>query len=239
MKYFIKTFLPVLLLAGGLHALECPPPEAFTVFETAPAPGPRITPYLRYQVETAWRQDELRKVRLAAITDESDFYSFQRELRNSLLENMGGLPGRKTPLNPRITGKIQMEGYRIEKLIFESLPGYHVSANLYVPDGRTSPGPAILVSLGHSPIAKTHPVYQSICARLAKRGYVVITWDPVGQGERSQFWDEKNGRSRYNRVCGEHAVAGNLAYLAGASLVRWMVWDGIRAHDYLLTRPEV
>jgi len=61
----------------------------------------------------------------------------------------------------------------------------------------------------------------------------------VGQGERSQFWDSAKGRSRYNLVCGEHAVLGNLATIAGASLVRWMVWDGMRAVDYLLTRPEV
>jgi pimeloyl-ACP methyl ester carboxylesterase len=68
---------------------------------------------------------------------------------------------------------------------------------------------------------------------------VVIAWDPVGQGERSQFWDAKAGNSRYNLVCAEHAVLGNLAYLAGANLARWEVWDGMRAVDYLLTRPDV
>src|SRR5438034_10008740 len=47
------------------------------------------------------------------------------------------------------------------------------------------------------------------------------------------------GRSRYSLVCGEHAVLGNLAELAGFTLARWMTWDGIRAFDYLLTRPEV
>jgi acetyl esterase/lipase len=47
------------------------------------------------------------------------------------------------------------------------------------------------------------------------------------------------GRSRYSLVCGEHAVLGNLAVLAGASLLRWEVWDGMRAVDYLLTRSEV
>jgi pimeloyl-ACP methyl ester carboxylesterase len=71
------------------------------------------------------------------------------------------------------------------------------------------------------------------------RGYFVICWDPVGQGERSQFWDAKNHKSRYNLICAEHAVMGNLAYLAGTNLARWEIWDGIRAVDYLLTRPEV
>ena len=68
---------------------------------------------------------------------------------------------------------------------------------------------------------------------------MVISWDPVGQGERSQFWDAKAGKSRYNRICAEHAVLGNLAYLAGTNLARWEIWDGLRAFDYLLTRPEV
>jgi hypothetical protein len=67
----------------------------------------------------------------------------------------------------------------------------------------------------------------------------VISWDPVGQGERSQYWDAARGRSRYNLVCGEHAVLGNLACVAGTTLDRYMVWDGMRALDYLLTRPDV
>ena len=67
----------------------------------------------------------------------------------------------------------------------------------------------------------------------------MICWDPVGQGERSQFWDAKAGKSRYNLICAEHAVMGNLAYLAGTNLARWEIWDGIRAVDYLLTRPDV
>jgi pimeloyl-ACP methyl ester carboxylesterase len=72
-----------------------------------------------------------------------------------------------------------------------------------------------------------------------QRGYVVLAWDPVGQGERSQFWDSKAGKSRYNLICAEHAVLGNLAYLAGTNLARWEIWDGLRAFDYLLTLPEV
>ena len=66
--------------------------------------------------------------------------------------------------------------------------------------------------------------------------YAGIPW---AQAERSQFWDEDAGKSRYNLVCGEHAVLGNLAYLAGANLIRWQTWDGIRAIDYLLTRADV
>ena len=213
--------------------------DIFTVVKKPPQPGKRITPFLRYQVEMGWRQDELRKARLRAVRDETELLELQRELRRDLLEDIGGLPEEKTPLNPVITGTLQLEGYRIEKLIFESLPGFKVTALVYVPDGLKKPAPAVIVTCGHSPLAKAFRNYQQISGRLAKRGYVVLCLDPIGQGERSQCWDAGRGESRYNLVCGEHAIIGDLAYIAGASLTRWMVWDGIRAVDYLLTRPEV
>ena len=130
-----------------------------------------------------------------------------------------------------------MDGFQIEKLIFESLPGVYVTALVYVPEDGNKTHPGILVPVGHATNGKIH--YQALCQRLVKRGYVVICWDPPGQGERSQFWDAKAGKSRYNLICAEHAVLGNLAYLAGTNLARWEVWDGIRAVDYLLTRPDV
>src|SRR5262249_5189318 len=130
-----------------------------------------------------------------------------------------------------------MGGFHIEKLIYESLPGIYVTALLYVPDDGIRKHPAILVPSGHAANGKVY--YQAICQRLVQRGYVVICWDPVGQGERSQFWDATAKKSRYNLICAEHAVLGNLAYLSGTNLARWEVWDGIRAVDYLLMRPEV
>jgi dienelactone hydrolase len=74
---------------------------------------------------------------------------------------------------------------------------------------------------------------------LVRRGYVVLTYDPVGQGERSQFWDAAKKQSRFNLVCGEHAVLGNPLYLLGTNLARYRVWDGVRALDYLASRPDV
>src|SRR5207248_3951355 len=150
---------------------------------------------------------------------------------------IGGLPDVNTDLRPRVTGRIQMDGFTIEKLIFQSLPGVYVTALVYLPDDHSKKHPAVLVPAGHAADGKFH--YQALSQRLAERGYVVISWDPVGQGERSQFWDPKAQKSRYNLICAEHAVMGNLAYLAGANLARWEIWDGIRALDYLLARPEV
>jgi cephalosporin-C deacetylase-like acetyl esterase len=230
------------VLAGAiavcaLAADDSPPPEAFRVREQPLSPGPRITPFLQYQAEQAWREDTDRQRAWDGIHNERELLRTQDQLRGKLLQMIGGLPTAKTDLQARVTGRIEMDGFSVEKLIFQSLPGVYVTALLYVPADHSKKHPAVLVPAGHAADGKFH--YQSLSQRLVGRGYVVISWDPVGQGERSQFWDLAAGKSRYNLVCGEHAAMGNLAYLAGANLARWEIWDGIRAVDYLLTRPEV
>jgi pimeloyl-ACP methyl ester carboxylesterase len=225
-------------LATATRAADEPfTPQAFQVFEQTLPIGPRITPYLRYQTEQAWKQDDERRAAWTAIRDEKDLLHVQDEVRQKVLQMIGGLPSEKTDLHPHITGKIEMDGFSIEKLIFESLPGVYVSALVYVPNDHARKSPAVLLPAGHASNGKIY--YQEVSQRLAKRGYVVLAWDPVGQGERSQFWDAQAAKSRYNLICAEHAVMGNLAYLAGANLARWEIWDGIRAVDYLFTRPEV
>jgi len=216
---------------------DSPPAQAFFVREQPLPPGPRITPFLQYQAEQAWSEDDDRLRVWDAIRNERELLKTQGELRQKLLQMIGGLPEVKTDLHPRVTGRIQMDGFTIEKLIFQSLPGVYVTAIVYVPDDHSKKHPAVLVPAGHAADGKFH--YQAFSQRLVGRGYLVISWDPIGQGERSQFWDATKGKSRYNLICGEHAVMGNLAYLAGANLARWEIWDGIRAVDYLLTRPEV
>jgi dienelactone hydrolase len=234
----MRASLAVLLFATIVSAAEAPPPEAFRVLAEEPA-GPRVTPFLQYQLDRAWRQDDKRLAAFAALRSEAELLAKQKAMRAALLDLIGGLPSFRTPLNPRITGSVPMSGYRIEKVIFESQPGLHVTALLYVPDGPVARRPAVLLPCGHAPDGKSFKNYQEIAGQLVARGYVVLSWDPVGQGERSQFWDAAKQASRYNLVCGEHAVLGSLACLAGSTLNRHEVWDGMRAVDYLLTRPEV
>jgi pimeloyl-ACP methyl ester carboxylesterase len=235
-----RAFWTILLAAAtaalAAGAEDPPPKDAFRVLSEPPA-GPRVTPFLHYQLDLAWRLDENRRAAWEALRSENDLAKLQEAVRRKLLDMIGGLPAEKTDLHARITGKIQMDGYSIEKLIFESLPGVYVTALVYAPDDRSERHPAVLVPAGHAPNGKVH--YQGLSQRLVHRGYLVIAWDPIGQGERSQFWDPVAKRSRYNLICGEHAVMGNLAYLAGANLARWEVWDGMRAVDYLLTRADV
>ena len=137
------------------------------------------------------------------------------------------------------TGTIEAGDHVIEKLVFESFPGYFVPALLYKPKKVTAPVPAVLSPCGHSPRERQPLEYQILHVNLARRGYVVLTYDPVGQGERSQFWDDAKKRSRFNLSCGEHAVLGNPLYLLGTSLARYRIWDGMRAIDYLTSLPEV
>src|SRR6266550_6285982 len=225
------------LWTANAFAANGPPAEAFRVLAPAGKEVPVISPYLKYQTEMAWEEDDQRVKSWSAIRTEPDLLRVQRELEKHLLAMLGGLPGERTPLHPQITGKIQMNGFHIEKLIFESLPGVYVSALVYVPEDGIKQHPAVLVPVGHAANGKVR--YQALCQRLVQRGYVVICWDAVGQGERSQFWDAKAARSRYNLICAEHAVVGNLAFLANTNLARWEIWDGMRALDYLLMRPEV
>lgn len=236
MKRRLVAILSLFCAAAAVAADEAPRPENFQVLPQTSILAPAITPYLNYQVNIAWEQDNVRRKHFEQIRNENELFRVQQELREKLLVMLGGLPSVRTSLRPQITGRIQMDGFHIEKVIYESLPKIYVTALLYVPDdGKKHPG--ILVPCGHSPAGKAY--YQALAQRLVKSGYVVISWDTVGQGERSQFWDAKQKKSRYNLICAEHAVMGNLAYLAGTNLARWEVWDGIRAVDYLLTRPEV
>ena len=236
-RIVLLAILSLFCAAAAAAADEAPRPENFQVLPQTSTLAPAITPYLNYQVNIAWQQDDVRRKRFEQIRDENELLRVQRELREKLLAMLGGLPSVKTPLRPQITGRIQMDGFHIEKVIYRKPAQNLCDCSLfYVPDdGKKHPG--ILVPCGHSPAGKAY--YQALAQRLVKSGYIVISWDSVGQGERSQFWDARQKKSRYNLICAEHAVMGNLAYLAGTNLARWEVWDGIRAVDYLLTRPEI
>jgi len=160
-------------------------------------------------------------------------------IRERMTALIGGLPEVKTPLNERTISTFERPGYRVEKVVFESLPGFRVTANLYVPTTGQGPFPAVLGTAGHSDNGKAHEVYQAMWISLARRGYVVLAYDPPGQGERLEYFDPELGRSRIGAGVREHNAAGMQALLTGAPIARYFIWDGIRAFDYLLTRREV
>ncbi|MHC4332136.1 MAG: alpha/beta hydrolase family protein, partial [Planctomycetota bacterium] len=133
---------------------------------------------------------------------------------------------------------IERDTYKVEKIIFESRPNFLVTANLYIPKGRTFPLPGVVGTCGHSSNGKASEFYQSFSQGLARQGYVVLIYDPIGQGERLQYPDE-DLKSRVGVGVREHLYAGNQQFLVGEFIGSWRAWDGMRALDYLLSRDEV
>jgi dienelactone hydrolase len=181
---------------------------------------------------------ERRLARLSGLKDRRDAEAYVDEVRGKIRECFGLFP-EKTPLNARITGTVQRSAYTIEKVIFESRPGFLVTANLYVPKGRPFPLPGVVGSCGHSVNGKASETYQGFSQGLATMGYVVLTFDPIGQGERMQYVDPSTWKPLKGTGTREHLYAGNQQFLVGEFFGSWRAWDGIRALDYLLSREEV
>jgi cephalosporin-C deacetylase-like acetyl esterase len=175
---------------------------------------------------------------LARIQSKHQVETRGKTVRAQLWPLLGGRPD-ETPLNPRITGTLQRNAYQIENLIFESMPQIYVTANLYVPTTGKPPFPAILAPIGHTANGKAAMRYQYTYQNLARKGYVVLTWDPFGQGERIQYLQPGTNHTRFHAISMEHTMAGRPMVLFGDTFALYLAWDGIRGLDYLLTRPEV
>ncbi len=151
------------------------------------------------------------------------------ELRKQLVTSWGGFPAEKSPLEPRTLGVLNREGYRIEKVVFQTLPGVWMTANLYLPD-RPGPLPAVLCVHGHWKGAKQDPVPQARCIGLAKLGFVVLAVDAFGAGERA-----------VGKALGEYhgEMTGATLLPTGLTLPGIQVYENMRAADFLQSRPEV
>lgn len=183
-------------------------------------------------------ESEQRHIRnLSRLNSKADAEQYVLDAQARIRQSFGPEPPR-TPLNPRVTGTVEHEEYRIENVIFDSRPGFPVTANVYIPKGRTGPLPAVVGTCGHSHNGKAEPAYQSFAQGLARLGFVCLIYDPIGQGERLQYVNEKGG-SEIGVGVREHLHGGNQQFLVGDFLGMWRAWDGIRALDYLLTRPDV
>lgn len=171
------------------------------------------------------------------LQNRDDAQRYVESVRARIRECFGPEPER-TDLSPRVTGVVDRDTYVIEKVIFDSRPGFPVTANLYVPKGRPTPLPGVVGSCGHSSNGKAEAAYQSFAQGLARLGYVCLIFDPIGQGERLQYVKD-DLTSRIGPGVAEHLYGGNQQFLVGEFLGMWRAWDGIRALDYLLTREEV
>jgi cephalosporin-C deacetylase-like acetyl esterase len=181
---------------------------------------------------------EQRRFEVARLSSSEDIAKRRAYLREQMLQNLGGLPER-TPLNARVVGILDREGYRVEKVIFESQPNFYVTGSLYVPKTGNPSYPGVLFPLGHEQGSKAYVGWQQMLGTLARRGYVAFAWDPIGQGERVQLYDPDLEAGKITESTSEHTVLGIQCLLVGDNLARYTIWDGMRALDYLLARKEV
>lgn len=161
--------------------------------------------------------------------DLDSWHEQRRGIRTRLLSAWGGFPKRHAALNPRKLGELQRDGYRVEKITFQTIPGVRMTANAYVPE-KSGKLPTVLCVHGHWRGAKQDPNVQARCVGLAKLGFFVLAVDAFGAGERG-----------IGKKLGEYhgeMVAATL-YPTGRPLSGLQVYENMRAVDYLLTRPEV
>ena len=228
------------LLSPACSTLQAQTPEDINFLAGLPdfeRAGEMLPDYLN---RAAFALLDQRQTAVAVISTPGDLAKRRAYVRERMLAELGGLPER-TPLNARVVGSFERAGYRVENVIFESQPHFYVTANLYVPTRGQPPYPAVLMPLGHERGGKSNADWQHVLVSLARRGFVCLTWDPLGQGERSQFYDadfesSELGETAYTT---EHTMVGAQCLLAGDNLARYTIWDGMRALDYLLSRPEV
>jgi dienelactone hydrolase len=193
-------------------------------------------PLLKWMNQIAQRQLQARQRAIDQIHTVADADRRKQEVRAKLLELLGGLPNYHGPLNAKITGQIKSDDYTIEKVLFQSLPNFYVTADLYRPN---KPGryPAILYQSGHTQEGKPEP--QRAAANLALRGFVVLAPDPIGQGEREQTYDPHISGALAGWSVPEHIQSGAESILIGESAARFFIWDAKRGIDYLVSRPDV
>ncbi|UCF36106.1 MAG: acetylxylan esterase, partial [Acidobacteriota bacterium] len=231
-----RLVLIALCVLAGIAVLHQP--------ESASTQERVLTPLNRFpRMVQEFFVDQVRRVeteadqRRQALATKEDAERYVKEVRKKIQDSFGPWPA-KTPLNPRITGVVERDSFKIEKVIFESRPNFLVTANLYIPTGREFPLPGVVGTCGHSSNGKAEGAYQSFAQGLVRQGYVVLLYDPIGQGERLQYPDDEL-KSEIGVGVREHLYGGNQQFLVGEFFGAWRAWDGIRALDYLLTRPEV
>ena len=218
-------------------------PLARGIAATRPAfPGVAYREYARclpdFLRDLAARAYQERNREIAGLTSVEAIRRRQKWARETSWKIAGGMPQR-TPLNTRTLGSFERAGYRVEKLVYESVPNFPIPANLYIPSNARPPLPGILFQMGHTPNGKAGDTYQRCCQGLVKLGYLVLAFDPMGQGERIYYPNATGRSSRLSSPDNEHTVPGKQMLLMGDTVTRMQVWDAVRSLDVLAAHPLV
>jgi len=234
--------MPIILLILTVFSQEtCLAQQEYLVFLTSRR-GERPDQMLyQYMTKMVYQCLEERKKAIKGLTTVQQVEERGRWARETMIRALGPWPPERTPLNAEITGRFTRPGYRVEKLLFQSWPHFYVTATLYLPPYSLGQGPfpAVLGPCGHNILGKAYGPYQTVYATLASLGFVVLTYDPPGQGERLMYYNQDFGRSYIGGSVMEHTMSGIQCLLTGSNAAAYLIWDGIRGIDYLESRPEV
>ena len=158
-----------------------------------------------------------------------EWESYRTWLRNEIIEKTGFVIDHELPIDMRVTVTIPMPGYKIKNIYFQTKPGIYATANLYIPEGK-GPFPGVIVMAGHSSNGRIYDFYQAIGHTLALNGYVALSIDPWGAGERTTI----HGEFEYHG-----ANLGASLMNIGESLMGVQINDNMRGVDLLLSLPNV
>jgi len=179
-----------------------------------------------------------RAAALDACTTAALVRARHKHVRDSFWSLIGGRPER-TPLNVRTTGSFKRPNYTVEQIVYESRPGLLIPANLYIPNSSEQRLPGVLFQMGHSLNGKAAALYQYCIQSLVQLGFVVLAFDPMGQGERTAYADPETGLTRLRSADSEHTYPGKQLILSGDTATRLQVWDSVRSLDVLASHPRV
>lgn len=191
----------------------------------------------RHLQKQAMAKLEERSASRLAMKSQGEVEAAAKSARAWFREALGPWP-EKTPLNAQVTGTVEGAGVRVEKILFESRPGHHVTAALYLPSDVPPPWPGVIVPCGHSANGKAAEAYQRASILIARSGMAALCYDPIGQGERLQALKD-DGKPLFAGSTTEHTRMGVGSVLVGLQTAHYRVWDGIRALDYLESRPDI
>ena len=183
-----------------------------------------------------WFKDSARRLRRGSLAPADRFAALKRAeqiraaMRRSEREAFPAKISDRCPLDPQVLGVLERDGYKAEKLIFQTRPGVYATATCYVPTTGKKPFPAVLGVHGHWSGARRDPVVQARCIGLAKHGFVCLTLDAWGAGERGTT----AGQNEYHG-----GLNGASLWPVSTPLHGLQLWDNVRALDYLQSRPDV
>lgn len=184
---------------------------------------------------------------LSPLAAPGDWPARQADLRVRALASAGlwPLPDR-TPLNPRIFGRVERDAYSVEKVYFESFPGFFVTGNLYRPLGASGRHPGIVSPHGHWDHGRLEETANGSiparCVQLARMGMVVFAYDMIGYNDACQFSPlNADGSLRNARFYDSHTALWRdpTNELWNLSLCGMQLWDSIRAVDFVASLPDV